>query len=340
MREKNVGKIKKIIALGLVAVASMSFVGCKMIQKTPEAINNEALAKIGDQKITRGDLNKVMDPYYKQLEQQYGANYKDNAQIKTQLLQQEKQQLNALVDRKVMLDEAQKNGWAPKEEDLNKQIDEQMKVMKSAYKTEDEFKQAYEENGYKDENALKDMIKDNIIVKLVIDDHILKDAKVSDEDVKKYYDDNKAQFTNGAGADAYNIVLPDEATAKKVREEIVSGKVTFKAMAEKYNTDNTKTTGGSLGFVPYDSTQLLPEFMTAFKKLKAGEVSQPVKTQYGYHLIKAEDIKTKESVTPFDKVKDQIKKQLENTKEQKVYEDTLKKWKDELGVKVYEDKLQ
>ena len=54
------GKVKKLIALGLVAVASMSFVGCKMIEKTPEAIKNEVLAKVGDQKITRGDLDRAM----------------------------------------------------------------------------------------------------------------------------------------------------------------------------------------------------------------------------------------------------------------------------------------
>ena len=339
------GKVKKLIALGLVAVASMSFVGCKMIEKTPEAIKNEVLAKVGDQKITIGDLDRAMSTVYSQLEQQYGKDYKNNAQIKSQLLEEEKSALNTLVERDVMLAEAKKNNWGPSEEELNKQVNERIEEANKNFGGADKFKEAYEAQGFKDEAAVKEQFKDDLIVENVIKEHIIKGINVSDDEVKKYYEDNKSQFASKKpGADAYNIVIPDgkdaEATAKKVREEIVSGKATFAEMAKKYNTDATKDKGGSLGYVDYDSTQLISEFMDAFKKLKNGEISQPVKSQFGYHLIKAENVNTKTEYTPFKDVKDKIKQTLLQQKQNKAYEEKLKTWKEEIGVKLYEDRLQ
>lgn len=340
------GRIKKIVALGLVVISSMVFAGCNMIQKTPEAIKNETLAKVGDQKITRGEVEKVVEGsmYYQQLKQQYGDNLQNNEQAKSMLLQLQKSALESLVDQKVMITESEKNKWMSDEE-INKKVDSELKEMKKGYKTEEEFKQAYEASGYKDENKLKENLKERVIVGNVIENHIYKDVKVTDADVKKYYDENKATtYTIKPGADVYQIIIADgkdaEKTIKKIREDIVSGKAKFADMAAKYNIDATKSTGGSLGYIDYDSQQYDKTFMAAMKKLKDGEISQPVKTQFGYHLIKVENVKSKAEVIPFDKVKDSIKQQLDQSKKNKAYTDTLKKWKDELGVKVYEDKIE
>lgn len=338
------GKIKKLVALSLIAMASMSFAGCKMIQKTPEAVQKETLAKVGDKKITRQELTDAMKYYYNLYEQQYGSDYKNNEQVKTQLLSQEKQMLQSLVDTEVIVQEAEKNKWVESEDKLNKEVDEQFKQMRTAYKSDEEFKNAYEQSGLKDEAAVKQMLKENIIVKSALDDHIYKDVKVSDDAIKKYYDENKNTFkVDKAGATVYNIVISGDnakETAEKVRQEIIDKKTTFEKMAAKYNTDSTKSTGGSLGYVAYDSTDYLSEFMAAVKKLNNGEISQPVKTKYGYHLIKVETVMKKPGIMPFDYVKDDIKDTLLSTEEQKSYNDTINKWKDELKVKVYEDKLQ
>ncbi len=339
------GRIKKIVALGLVAISSIAFAGCSMIEKTPEAIKNETLAKVGDQKITRGDLDKTMTPIYAQYEQQYGSDFKNNAQIKQQLLTQEKQQLEALVDEKVILVEAEKQKWVPSEETLNKAVDEQLKDYKKRYNTDDSFKQFYQYYGFQNEDELKAFLKNQEIVKTVLKDHVYKDIKVTDADAKKYYDENKVStYTVKPGADVYQIIIADgkdaEKTIKKIREDIVSGKAKFADMAAKYNIDSTKSTGGSLGYINYDAEQYDKTFMAAMKKLKDGEISQPVKTKFGYHLIKVENVKSKAEVVPFDKVKDSIKQQLDQSKKNTAYKDAINKWKDEIGVKVYEDKIQ
>ena len=88
----------------------------------------------------------------------------------------------------------------------------------------------------------------------------------------------------------------------------------------------------SLGFVPYNSTELVTEFMDGFKNLKEGEVSEPVKSQYGYHLIKATGLKNSE-IIPFDKVKDQVKASLLQQKQETTFNSKIAEWKTDLNVK-------
>ena len=78
--------------------------------------------------------------------------------------------------------------------------------------------------------------------------------------------------------------------------------------------------------------------MDGFKDLKEGEVSEPVKSQFGYHLIKATGLKDAE-VTPLDEVKDQIKATLLQQKQEDTFNSKIEEWKTELNVKTYEDKL-
>ena len=74
-------KIKRLIATAALSIFAFSAVGCEMIQKTPEAIENTVLAKVGDIKITRGDVNEIADPYL----QQYGSDYDTNPDLAEQV---------------------------------------------------------------------------------------------------------------------------------------------------------------------------------------------------------------------------------------------------------------
>lgn len=331
------GKIKKIVALSLIAVASMSFAGCKMIQKTPEAVQKETLAKVGDKKITRQEITDKMANTYKYCEQQYGSDYKNNEQVKTQLLSQEKQVLQELVDTQIILQEAEKNNWVEPEDKLNKEVDEQFKQTKSVYKSDEAFKNAYEQSGFKDESEVKKWIKEQTIINEALNEHVY---DISDNAVKEYYDKNKNEYkVDKDGAIVYNIVISGDNAkekAEQVRQEIIDKKTTFEKMAAKYNTDSTKSTGGLLGYVAYDSTNHVSGFIDAVKKLKDGEISEPVKTEYGYHLIKVSKVLKKGDFIPFNYAKDEIKDKLKD----EAYDRNIAKWKEDLKVKVYEDRLQ
>ena len=92
-----------------------------------------------------------------------------------------------------------------------------------------------------------------------------KDITVSDEDLKKYYDENPNEFT---GADVSHILIADETKAKEVRERAAKGE-DFAALAKEASEDTgSKEKGGDLGFTMYNTTQLVPEFVAGMRFLK------------------------------------------------------------------------
>jgi parvulin-like peptidyl-prolyl isomerase len=150
---------------------------------------------------------------------------------------------------------------------------------------------------------------------------------VTDEETKDYYDKNIKMFEQPAGIQMYHILVKDEAKAREVISKLKSGS-DWNTLAREYSTDESnKDQGGDLGVVN-ESTNFVEEFKTAALKLKPGEITQePVKTQFGYHIIKAGEEKAASTV-PFDEVKDTIKMQLESDKKDQAfskYVDGLKK---------------
>lgn len=342
-------KLKKLIAVVAISMIAVSAMGCKMIEKTPEAIQKTVLATIGNETVTKGDLDKQLVSYTAQLKQQYGADYENNSQVKDQLKQAKQQALNNLVTQKVLLQKATLLNLKPSDDDINSQVDKQLNDTKSQYPGEGQWESVLQQNGFT-EDDYKKLLQDEIIMEAVQKD-MVKDIEITDDDVKASYDKDKdTKYSKGAGATASHILIAEKASdgsvdfdaslkkANDIKAKIDSG-ADFATLAKENSADpGSKDNGGSLGFVAYDSTQLVKEFMDAFKNLKEGEVSAPVKSQYGYHIIKATGIKAAE-VTPFDQVKDQIKQTLLQQKQQDTFNSTLEQWKKDLNVKTYEDRL-
>lgn len=327
-------RIKKIIAAVAILTIAVSAMGCKMIEKTPEAIQKTVLATVGNEKITKGDLDKQIDP---QLKQQFGDDYATNTKVQQQVKQAKQQGLNNLVTQSILLQKATELNLKPSDDEINKQVDEQIAQIKSQYKEQGQFEDELKQANLT-EDQLRDEFKKRVIINAVQND-MLKDITVTDEDIQTYYDENKdKQYSVGAGANAAHILVADEETAKNLKAKLDNG-ADFAKLAKENSTDpGSKDKGGSLGFVAYNSTQLVPEFMDGFKNLKEGEVSQPVKSQFGYHLIKATGLKGAE-VTPLEKVKDQIKSTLTQQKQSQTFNAKVEEWKTALKVKTYEDKL-
>lgn len=327
-------KIKKIIATISILTIAVSAMGCKMIEKTPEAIQKTVLAQVGSEKITKGDLDKQIDA---QLKQQFGEDYATNDKVKDQVKQAKQQALTSLVTQNVLLQKATELNLKPSDDEINKQIDDQLTQIKAQYAAEGQWESALQQAGIT-EDELNESIKTQIITSAVEED-MLKDITVTDEEVQTYYDENKdAKYSVGAGATVAHILVADEETAKSLKAKLDAG-ADFATLAKENSTDTgTKDKGGSLGFVAYNSTQLVTEFMDGFKTLKEGEVSGPVKSQFGYHLIKATGLKDAE-VTPLDQVKEEIKSTLLQQKQGTTFNSKVDEWKTDLKVKTYEDKL-
>ncbi|WP_195265940.1 peptidylprolyl isomerase [Clostridium sp. 1001275B_160808_H3] len=323
-------KIKKIIAAGALSIFAFSAVGCEMIQKTPEAIKNTVLAKVGDVKITKGEVDEIADPYL----QQYGSEYDTNPDMAEQVKALRTQAINLLVEEKMMLKKAEELGLTPTQEEVDAEVQKYIENLKTSYGSDEQFNAALEQAGMTlDEytSKLTENMKNQLATQKVTED-LFKDVNISDDEIKTYYEENKDSFGE---ANVSHILIKDEAKAKEIRERAANGE-DFAALAKEFSEDTgTKENGGNLGVTPYNTTQYVQEFTDAFKKLKDGEISEPVKSQFGYHIIKVTDVKQ----GTFDESKDSIKTTLENEKKNEIYSNSIEQWKKDYNVKTYEDKL-
>jgi len=139
----------------------------------------------------------------------------------------------------------------------------------------------------------------------------LEKITITDEEAKKFYEQNKNEFKQPELYSARHILVKTEAEAKKIIKEIGSAKdkeAAFVESAKKYSIDGNKDQGGLLPWFP--EGKMVKEFTDAVKKMKKGEMSKaPVKTQFGYHVIYLIDVKP--AGTPsFDQIKERIKQGL------------------------------
>ncbi|RTL53742.1 MAG: peptidylprolyl isomerase [Bradyrhizobiaceae bacterium] len=127
-------------------------------------------------------------------------------------------------------------------------------------------------------------------------------AAVNDASMKKVYEEAAKQITGEEEVHARHILVDTEDQAKEVIAELKKG-ADFAELAKKKSKDPGASDGGDLGFFTKD--QMVPEFSAAAFALKPGEISEPVKSQFGWHVIKVEE-KRPRKAPDFDQVKPQI----------------------------------
>src|SRR3954452_5226318 len=127
-------------------------------------------------------------------------------------------------------------------------------------------------------------------------------AATTDENMKKVYEDAAKQITGEQEVHARHILVETEDQAKKIAEELKKG-ADFAELAKKDSKDPGASDGGDLGFFTKD--QMVPEFSTVAFALEPGKISDPVKTQFGWHIIKVEEKRARKA-PDFEQVKAQI----------------------------------
>lgn len=158
---------------------------------------------------------------------------------------------------------------------------------------------------------------------------ILSDVTVTEEEVKKFYEDNKEQFMDKETVSAKHILVESEEAAKKIKEEIDNGSISFEDAAAKYSSCPSKEEGGNLG--EFGRGMMVPEFENMAFSSEVGKVTDPVQTQFGYHLILVEK-KNEPKEKSFDEVKDMVANQLMQQAQQKKYVDMVLELESKYGV--------
>ena len=335
-------KIKNIVIAAAITTMAFSITGCKMIEKTPEAIQKTVLAKVGNDKITMADVNSELQADIDYLTETYGEDYEKNIDdsLKEQLKTARTQVLQQLVDDKVLITKGTELGYIPSDEELSTAIEEEKAKFTEAYGGEEGLKEALEYYGMSDEKF--DSFIENLVKTDKVKEAMIKDVTVSDEEIEQYYNDNIDKYTVKAGANAKHILFETEEEAQDAKNKIDSGETTFEDLYSQYEANKssgTKPLSEDLGYVENEQEGYDTDFLAGFKTLKEGEVSAPVKSSFGYHIIKVEGVQTEDKVTPLDDVKDSIKSTLLSEKQEEVYNSTLEEWKKDLNVKLYEDRL-
>lgn len=158
---------------------------------------------------------------------------------------------------------------------------------------------------------------------------VLSDITVTDDEIKKFYDDNKTSFAEEPTVTAKHILVATKEEADNVKSEIASGSLSFEDAAAKYSTCPSNAEGGSLG--SFQRGMMVPEFEDAAFNAEIGVVTEPVQTQFGYHLVLVEN-KSESKEKSFDEVKEVIKNQLVQQASQKKYMELLGQLEGKYGV--------
>ncbi|MDO4531670.1 MAG: peptidylprolyl isomerase [Bacillota bacterium] len=145
---------------------------------------------------------------------------------------------------------------------------------------------------------------------------VLKDITVSEEEMQAFYKENPDHFTEGESVQAKHILVDTEEKAQEIFAAIEKGEISFEDAAKAHSSCPSNAQGGDLG--EFGRGQMVPEFDQAAFEAEIGKVIGPVKTQFGYHLIRVES-KKEASVMEFDTVKDHIQGTLLQQKQNEVY---------------------
>ena len=157
--------------------------------------------------------------------------------------------------------------------------------------------------------------KESLLVGYAVD-KALSSVKVTEEEILAFYEENKDKMGGGETVNASHILVATAEEAADIRARIVAGELTFEEAAAQYSSCPSKAEGGNLG--DFGHGQMVPEFETAAFAMEEGAISEPVQTQFGFHLIRLNSKSVAEPPALAD-IRPQIENHLMQEKQQAAY---------------------
>lgn len=171
------------------------------------------------------------------------------------------------------------------------------------------------------EDYLKQRIEDQLLIEKVTNTLFEHETMVSDEEMKKYFQAHQSEFYRPERIHAFQIVVPTTDEAEKIRQEILSGKVTFESAARTFSMSPDAAKGGDLGF--FSKNEKIAAFNEAFAQA-IGSISKPIQSRYGVHLLKVVE-KQSAAKLSFNDARNEIVKAIKRQKESAVYREWVTK---------------
>lgn len=293
---------KIAVIMGLITMLLMA--GCSSGKS-----DDKVVAEVNGQKITQQEYDsriKLITNSYKV--QQQAAGTSKEVVIDDKILPQIRETAyNQLVMMKLIDQEAQSRGIQLTDEDKARQM-EDFKSMQEA----GGGAQAYEQV-LKDFELTEEELKAELAVSLLrsrVEQSIADKAEVGEQQAQEYYQANQEVFQESAGMKVSHILVDSEEKALEMIKKLQSG-ADFASLARENSTCPSKSQGGDLGVVNQD-TPMVKEFLDAALALKVGQITEkPVKSEFGFHVIKATSLQAARSI-PFEEAQSEIIAQLKS----------------------------
>jgi foldase protein PrsA len=292
-------KLIRAAAIVATAVLGVTITGC-----ASSGSGGGDVAQVNDTKISRADFDKKLEAS------------PAGKQVLTQLVQQ------SLVDQ---------YGASQKIDVSQAEIDKKEADIKSKYPP-GQFDAILKQQGLT-EADVQNILRQQVIIEKAVAPNV----HVSEADVKAYFDKNHALLDKPAQVRARHILVADKPTADMIEAKLKSGG-DFAALAKQYSTDtSTKDKGGELGF--FGKGQMVPAFQDAAFSLPVGQISQPVKSPFGWHIIQVEEKKPALKAT-YASAHDQIKTQLTQQQQAQQVPIFLQQLRAKANIQIFDDRYK
>ena len=231
--------------------------------------------------------------------------------------------LDQLIEKKVLLQEAKHKGIQVSEEEVRMAIQQ----MKGDY-PETEFNELLKSSGLTPERWKLD-VTENLLIDKLIENTITRTLKVSEEEIKSYYQKHRAEFEKKEEVRARQIVVATEGEAKTLHQQLLAG-ANFIELATEKSVSPDRANGGDLGY--FTKGQMPEEFDIVFT-VKANTISPIVKSPYGYHIFKVEERRAPRFQS-LAEVRGTIHQQLMNDQEDRLRTQWIKELKSKADIQV------
>jgi parvulin-like peptidyl-prolyl isomerase len=339
------------IGLGIVALTAGAASAARVVDKTLAVVNGEA--------IMNSDFEKTAAPIL----EQYTQSTPPAEQTPEKIKEFKQRLLDQMIDDKLLRQEALKR----KIKVGKREIDEGIKQVKKRFPTDAEFQGELKKENLTMAQFEKRIEEQLMVMKLIEQEIKSKVPQPTDEQVRDFYNKiqakmngkdlgldkkeeeeiaNLAKFLGRMVSEQVrarhilvavdkNATMEEKSAAlkkvKKIQQELKGG-ADFSELAQKYSDDpGSKSRGGDLGF--FAKNDMVPEFEKTAFSLNVGQVSEPVQTEFGYHIIKVEEKRAARKLT-FDEVKNDLREFLYQKSAQKRYESWVKELRSKAAIKV------
>ena len=309
----------------IIAAVAICFLTVPAWSADKSASSDKEAASVNGKPIFKSQFERELTGFQKRAAQK-GRQLKD-----ADLTAVKKRILENLIDGEVLYQQSQKEGVKVDKQIVNKQIE----AIKKRFPDEAAYKKALKGMDVS-EKEIRAQIQRGLAINQLLDTNLRQKITVTEEESKKYYNDNPNLFKQPEQAKASHILIkvtPDAEESKKKQAlkkiETVQKKVRqgedFGSLAKANSEGPTAQREGDLGY--FSRGQMVKPFEDAAFALNVGEVSEIVETQFGYHLIKVTDKKPARTI-PYKEVQLRLEQHLKKEKERteiQGYIETLKK---------------